>query len=120
MVSKRGRTSANGASPRKRQKSVNGQTEVVEFTTRVLLDTANDKGRSKDETEAEPLLGELDGNLDHAFYTVTPSVWNSLKKYKRFSSMSHRIPSEFVHHQANVSLLHSYERDLPSGRLHLG
>lgn len=86
MASKRGRTSTNGASPRKRQKSVNGQPEVVEFTTRVLLDPANDKGKSKEETEAEPLLGDLDEHLDRAFYTVTPVIWNTLKKYKRFSS----------------------------------
>lgn len=87
MVSKRGRTSTNGASPRKRQKSANGQPEAVEFITRVVVDPASDKARSPEETEPEPLLGELDENLDHAFYTVTPAVWNSLKKYKRFSSM---------------------------------
>ncbi|KAF2420998.1 hypothetical protein EJ08DRAFT_727914 [Tothia fuscella] len=84
------RKSTSSASPRKRQKSAtNSEQEPLplEFTTRVVIDKTKDKKKA-DEAEYEPLVGELDANLDKAFYTVKPVSWNNLKKYKRFSIMS--------------------------------
>jgi hypothetical protein len=86
MRSKRG-PSENSASPNKRRKSATNDEpkQHSAFYTRMIPSLDSHK-QQKDETEPEPLIAELDESLDQASYVVKPAAWDTIKRYKRFSS----------------------------------